>query len=135
MNLGDASLRDLPLDKKWWIVRNADQWTKRGSLSSRKPVQQQWQQQAEKATDGTVVDKGSPAYYVNYFTRPQQKGQPLRILSDLAVRLRTMPLGWVKEFIEQRGMEVISNELSRIAAKTDRYFGFELVGKKREGRG
>ncbi|CAO3648744.1 unnamed protein product [Cunninghamella echinulata] len=34
LNLGDAGLRDLSMDKKWWILCNENQLTKIGSITS-----------------------------------------------------------------------------------------------------
>lgn len=55
------------------------------------------------------TDKNSPEYYIDKFLEPNMKGVTPRLVAHLAVSLRTMPLSWVRQFIEASGLQIITN--------------------------
>lgn len=89
LNLGDASVRDLPIDKKWWILCNEMQLNKSTAPASSVSGSRSGQHVTEYHHD---VDKSSAPHYIGLLQKYDRKGVPLKVLSDLAVRLRTMPL-------------------------------------------
>ncbi|KAL0073402.1 armadillo-type protein [Phycomyces blakesleeanus] len=54
-------------------------------------------------------DKSTPEFYIKQFLEPDMTGVTPRLVAHLAVSLRTMPLSWVRQFIESRGLQVITN--------------------------
>ncbi|KAG0169559.1 hypothetical protein DFQ28_004162 [Apophysomyces sp. BC1034] len=57
-------------------------------------------------------DKSTPESYIKQFLEPDMKGVTPRLVAHLAVSLRAMPLSWVRQFIEARGLQVITNTIS-----------------------
>ncbi|KAG2178896.1 hypothetical protein INT43_001743, partial [Umbelopsis isabellina] len=73
-------------------------------------------------TDLKEVDRGSPDYYILKFKEPDMKNVNPRLIAHLAVSLRTMPLSWVRQFIDSRGLQAMTDALgiiNRKAHKTD----------------
>ncbi|KAI8336356.1 hypothetical protein BC941DRAFT_428994 [Chlamydoabsidia padenii] len=149
LNLGNTTLRDLTLDKKWWILCNENQLTKLGNMTAgmatggkrtspgkeqnqyigRKQPGQQYPplSPTQKQQHGTsqqlynpTQDITSPLYYISLFQRKDKKDLSIKVVSDMAVRLRTMPLSWVRQFVEHQGMQHIAVELSRTNQSTSR---------------
>lgn len=57
----------------------------------------------------------TPAYYINAVLRRDAKSDlRSKLVSDLAVRLRTMPIKWAQDFIEQNGIDALFHELAFI---------------------
>ncbi|CAO3695753.1 unnamed protein product [Rhizopus microsporus] len=59
-------------------------------------------------------DKSSPEYYIDKFLEPDMKGVTPRLIAHLAVSLRTMPLSWVRQFIEASGLQIITNVIGTL---------------------
>lgn len=59
-------------------------------------------------------DKSSPEYYIDKFLEPDMKGITPRLIAHLAVSLRTMPLSWVRQFIEASGLQIITNVIGTL---------------------
>ncbi|CAO3596021.1 unnamed protein product [Absidia cylindrospora] len=165
LNLENATLRDLTLDKKWWILCNESQLTKLGNMTSNNgssnsssgkrisPTQgrnkhmgrkqhqhtsppslsaaagHHHQQQQQQHFDYQSQDMTSPLYYINLFRRKDKKDLSIKLVSDMAVRLRTMPLSWVRQFVEHQGMQLLAMELARTnqsSSRNQRDFQLEL---------
>ncbi|ORZ09817.1 formin homology 2 domain-domain-containing protein [Absidia repens] len=165
LNLENATLRDLTLDKKWWILCNESQLTKLGNMTSsggnggsngsgrrispsqgrnkhmgRKQHQHtsppslsaatstaaaaaghhHQQQQQQQHFDYQSQDMASPLYYINLFRRKDRKDLSIKLVSDMAVRLRTMPLSWVRQFVEHQGMQLLAMELAKTNQSSNR---------------
>lgn len=57
----------------------------------------------------------TPAYYIKSLLRRDAKMDvKSQLVSDLSVRLRTMPIKWAQDFIEQNGIDTLFNELGMI---------------------
>lgn len=59
-------------------------------------------------------DKNSPDFYIDKFLEADMKGVTPRLIAHLAVSLRTMPLIWVKQFIESSGLQIITNVIGAL---------------------
>lgn len=59
-------------------------------------------------------DKNSPDFYIDKFLEADMKGVTPRLIAHLAVSLRTMPLIWVKQFIESSGLQIITNVIGTL---------------------
>lgn len=66
------------------------------------------------------IDRNSPDFYIEKFLEPNMKGVTPRLVAHLAVSLRTMPLSWVRQFIEARGLQIITNIISELNSKTQK---------------
>ncbi|KAI7867438.1 hypothetical protein BDF14DRAFT_1968074 [Spinellus fusiger] len=99
-----AVMLSFPTDKKWLMVSQDKQAqvtqpiptvvTKKNGNEYREP------------------DKSTPEFYIKQFIEPDMSGVTPRLVAHLAVSLRTMPLSWVRQFIESRGLQVITNVIS-----------------------
>lgn len=59
-------------------------------------------------------DKNSPDFYIEKFLEADMKGVTPRLIAHLAVSLRTMPLSWVRQFIESSGLQIITNVIGTL---------------------
>lgn len=95
LNTKDASVRSLPFDKKWFILCHENALT---SIHT---------------TD--IMNELTPLYYIHAITKRESKWEVrCKLVSDLSVRLRTMPIRWAQEFIEKNGIRTLCEELSAI---------------------
>lgn len=62
----------------------------------------------------TSADKNSPDFYIEKFLEPDMRGVTPRLIAHLAVSLRTMPLSWVRQFIEAKGLQIITNVIGAL---------------------
>ncbi|CAO3596601.1 unnamed protein product [Absidia cylindrospora] len=116
-NNARAAMLSFPTDKKWLMVsqdKQADTTlpAPMGSSSSKKSHHHEHKES----------DKSTPEFYIKQFLEPDMSGVTPRLVAHLAVSLRTMPLSWVRQFIESRGLQVITNvigTLNRREQKTD----------------
>lgn len=60
------------------------------------------------------ADKNSPDFYIDKFLEPDMRGITPRLIAHLAVSLRTMPLSWVRQFIESKGLQIITNVIGTL---------------------
>ncbi|KAF1806705.1 diaphanous GTPase-binding domain-containing protein [Mucor lusitanicus] len=72
----------------------------------------------DKKTDYQPESKG-PEYYVRKLS-DMSKGVNTKVVSHLAVGLRTMPLSWVRQFIDMQGLQVITDLLKALNKSTNR---------------
>jgi cytokinesis protein len=61
-----------------------------------------------------ATDKNSPDFYIDKFLEADMKGVTPRLIAHLAVSLRTMPLSWVRQFIESSGLQIITNVIGTL---------------------
>ncbi|CEJ02837.1 Putative Proteophosphoglycan ppg4 [Rhizopus microsporus] len=100
LNTSDASVRSLPSDKKWFILCHENALSSIGTLHS---------------TSLESYANKTPSYYINAITKRDSKWEiRCKLVSDLSVRLRTMPIKWAQEFIEQNGIRTLCEELASI---------------------
>ncbi|ORZ12691.1 hypothetical protein BCR42DRAFT_467822 [Absidia repens] len=112
-----AAMLSFPTDKKWLMVSQDKQANTTlpapmGSSSNKKSHHHEHKD----------PDKSTPEFYIKQFLEPDMSGVTPRLVAHLAVSLRTMPLSWVRQFIESRGLQVITNvigTLNRREQKTD----------------
>ncbi|OAD76082.1 hypothetical protein PHYBLDRAFT_110012, partial [Phycomyces blakesleeanus NRRL 1555(-)] len=78
--------------------------TPNASLSTRRGV----------SADRHKEQENSPEYYVKKLSEIGSKGYSSKVISHLAVGLRTMPLSWVRQFIEMSGLLIITDTLSAL---------------------
>ncbi|CEJ02192.1 hypothetical protein RMCBS344292_16205 [Rhizopus microsporus] len=64
-------------------------------------------------TDKKIEEGKGPDYYVKKLS-DTSKGVNANIVSHLAVGLRTMPLSWVRQFIDMHGLQVITDLLTTL---------------------
>ncbi|KAI9032727.1 Formin, GTPase-binding domain-containing protein, partial [Phycomyces nitens] len=110
--INDSNARNVmlafPLEKKRLMVAQDIQAeagpTPNASLSSRRGV----------SADRHKEQENSPEYYVKKLSEIGSKGYSSKVISHLAVGLRTMPLSWVRQFIEMSGLLIITDTLSAL---------------------
>ncbi|KAI9259027.1 hypothetical protein BDA99DRAFT_484089 [Phascolomyces articulosus] len=98
-----SAMLSFPTDKKWLMVSqdmHAESMLPAPSVSS---------SNKKNTNDVRELDKSSPEFYIKQFLEPDMQGVTPRLVAHLAVSLRTMPLSWVRQFIEARGLQVITN--------------------------
>lgn len=66
-------------------------------------------------------DKNSPDFYIEKFLEADMKGVTPRLIAHLAVSLRTMPLSWVRQFIESSGLQIITNVIGTLNIRDQKY--------------
>ncbi|CDS04805.1 hypothetical protein LRAMOSA07335 [Lichtheimia ramosa] len=97
-----SAMLAFPTEKKWLMVSQdmqAESSIPAPSMSTSK----------KSNNDPKEVDKSTPEFYIKQFLEPDMKGVTPRLVAHLAVSLRTMPLSWVRQFIDARGLQVITN--------------------------
>ncbi|KAI8353613.1 armadillo-type protein [Choanephora cucurbitarum] len=67
------------------------------------------------------ADKNSPEFYIDKFLEPDMRGVTPRLVAHLAVSLRTMPLSWVRQFIELKGLQIITNIIGALNMRDEKY--------------
>ncbi|KAI7901517.1 diaphanous GTPase-binding domain-containing protein [Cokeromyces recurvatus] len=67
----------------------------------------------DKKSDHFQSESKGPDYYVRKLS-DMSKGVNTKIVSHLAVGLRTMPLSWVRQFIDMQGLQIITNLLKTL---------------------
>ncbi|KAL9555089.1 hypothetical protein MBANPS3_002512 [Mucor bainieri] len=109
----DTSARSVMLgfstEKKWLMVsqdKQADSTAPTPSSSSSVIV--------SNTTENAIADKNSPDFYIDKFLEPDMRGVTPRLVAHLAVSLRTMPLSWVRQFIESKGLQIITNVIGTL---------------------
>ncbi|KAI8068964.1 diaphanous GTPase-binding domain-containing protein [Thamnidium elegans] len=65
---------------------------------------------SDKKMDHHQTENKGPEYYVKKLS-DMSKGLNIKVVSHLAVGLRTMPLSWVRQFIDMEGLQVITGLL------------------------
>lgn len=96
-------------EKKWLMVsqdKQADSTAPTPSSSS--------SMVASNTTENAIADKNSPDFYIDKFLEPDMRGVTPRLVAHLAVSLRTMPLSWVRQFIESKGLQIITNVIGTL---------------------
>lgn len=91
----DAGLRALPVSKKWWMLCNENQGVAATFTSNADRTKSSSSHHHHSNThhgNNPTEDKSAPSYYIQSFSSHKKQHPPIRTLSDLAVRLRTMPL-------------------------------------------
>ncbi|KAG0186187.1 hypothetical protein DFQ28_008191 [Apophysomyces sp. BC1034] len=84
-------LADLPLDKKWWILCNENEFTKLGSVVKKKQSALAKTRSKTGLREPEQTDKlDQPEDYIKIFI--DKKGVTLSLVSDLALHLKTMPI-------------------------------------------
>ncbi|KAI8145922.1 hypothetical protein BJV82DRAFT_535287 [Fennellomyces sp. T-0311] len=103
----DAASRSAMLsfstEKKWLMVSQDKQ------VDSMQPVPSVSSSSRKTTGDSREPDKSAPEFYIKQFLEPDMQGVTPKLVAHLAVSLRTMPLSWVRQFIESRGLQVITN--------------------------
>lgn len=67
-----------------------------------------------------ATDKNSPDFYIDKFLEADMKGVTPRLVAHLAVSLRTMPLSWVRQFIESSGLQIITNVIGTLSIRNQK---------------
>lgn len=129
ISTNDSSVRELTPDKKWFILCNESALTSMGTVVGKKTPNNR---------NGTFVNSNStnnqqsipnntsndsqhaeymltPAYYIKSLQKRESKLETRsKLVSDLSVRLRTLPIKWAQDFIEQNGIDTLFGELAFI---------------------
>ncbi|CAJ0634974.1 14189_t:CDS:2, partial [Entrophospora sp. SA101] len=91
----------IPTDKKWVLIKN-----------------DKLQEGANKISSGSASslshDKNAPEYYLK---KIMDGTITVKIMNSLSVSLRTLPITWVRSFIDAKGLEVLTNYLNSITRK------------------
>jgi cytokinesis protein len=104
-----------PTEKKWLMVsqdKQADLAAPTPSSSTSSNTMDNVNSSAVTAT--AANDKNSSDFYIDKFLEPDMKGVTPRLIAHLAVSLRTMPLSWVRQFIESSGLQIITNVIGAL---------------------
>ncbi|OBZ83397.1 Cytokinesis protein sepA, partial [Choanephora cucurbitarum] len=125
ININDASVKELSTDKKWFILCNESALTSIGTVAGRKSSNSY--SSASIYPNDSISSAGtirsiasdseilSPIYYIQSLVNKNNKTDRLsKLVTDLSVRLRTMPLRWAQNFIENDGIKVLFEELASI---------------------
>ncbi|RCI04280.1 hypothetical protein CU098_004364, partial [Rhizopus stolonifer] len=121
LNIKDATVRGLPSDKKWFILCHESALPSMGTVKS------------TAHTETNSTNELTPMYYIHAIAKRESKWQVrCKLVSDLSVRLRTMPIRWAQEFIEKNGIKALCEELSVINIintrnKQECQFEFEVI--------
>ncbi|KAI9476055.1 MAG: diaphanous GTPase-binding domain-containing protein [Benjaminiella poitrasii] len=67
----------------------------------------------DKKSDHFQTENKGPDYYVRKLS-DMSKGVNCKVVSHLAVGLRTMPLSWVRQFIDMQGLQIVTNVLKAL---------------------
>ncbi|KAI8997464.1 hypothetical protein BDB01DRAFT_857818 [Pilobolus umbonatus] len=117
LSTSDVSVRCLTPDKKWFILCHENSLTSMGTVVKRKSVS---------GSHGSIIDFHnnqflsneqllSPEYYIRMLPQRNTKlDVRCKLISDLSVRLRTMPVRWAQAFIEHDGIRALMDELAHI---------------------
>ncbi|GAN04863.1 hypothetical protein MAM1_0075c04328 [Mucor ambiguus] len=131
INTNDASVRELTPDKKWFILCNESALTSMGTVigkknpNSRTSITPHHTTSSGNGSSNTMTGAMSdnhtsdylltPMYYIDTLQKRDAKLEVRsKLVSDLSVRLRTMPVRWAQEFIEANGIKTLFDELSHI---------------------
>lgn len=103
------------IEKKWLMVSQDKQADSTAPIpsSSSSTVTNNNNTDNNSTTESTA-DKNSPDFYIDKFLEPDMKGVTPRLIAHLAVSLRTMPLSWVRQFIEASGLQIITNVIGAL---------------------
>ncbi|ORX43712.1 actin-binding FH2 [Hesseltinella vesiculosa] len=125
----DPMLRDLSIDKKWWILCHENTLKQfhspnepSASLQHMSPIPQNLSLRRMSSRSSLSLQMGklsyrngsgpkknvhddTPGHYVQLLQR--KKLVSVKWVRDLAVRLRTMPIDWVHQFIDLRGIQAL----------------------------
>ncbi|CAO3595395.1 unnamed protein product [Absidia cylindrospora] len=113
-----AAMLSFPTNKKWLMVSQ----DKQVDTTSPAPVPSSSSRRNNNHQEYKEPEKSTPEFYIKQFLQPDMSGVTPRMVAHLAVSLRTMPLSWVRQFIESRGLQVITNVigiLNKREQKTD----------------
>ncbi|ORZ05858.1 hypothetical protein BCR42DRAFT_427913 [Absidia repens] len=113
-----AAMLSFPTNKKWLMVSQ----DKQADTTSPAPVPSSSSRRNNNHQEYKEPEKSTPEFYIKQFLQPDMSGVTPRMVAHLAVSLRTMPLSWVRQFIESRGLQVITNVigiLNKREQKTD----------------
>ncbi|KAI8141312.1 Formin, GTPase-binding domain-containing protein [Fennellomyces sp. T-0311] len=102
-----AVMLDFPIEKKRLMVSQDIQAETGAMKSSTQTV-------SRRGVAADTSEKKSPEFYVKKLSEPDMKGIHAKTLAHLSVSLRTMPLSWVRQFIDMRGMQIITAALGVI---------------------
>ncbi|RCH82739.1 hypothetical protein CU098_001176, partial [Rhizopus stolonifer] len=124
----DAAARSVmlgfPTEKKWLMVSQDKQVDLTAptpsSTSSNTTSSTNNLNNRESMTAIGQADKNSPDFYVEKFLEPDMKGVTPRLIAHLAVSLRTMPLSWVRQFIELKGLQIITNVIGALNMRDEK---------------
>ncbi|CAO3610251.1 unnamed protein product [Mucor fragilis] len=146
ISTNDASVRELTADKKWFILCNESALTSMGTVIGKKNPNSRTSIAPHHANSsgsgsssvatGTMSENHAsdylltPMYYIDTLQKRDAKLEVRsKLVSDLSVRLRTMPVRWAQEFIEANGIKTLFDELShinRISQRNQRECQLEL---------
>ncbi|KAI7889321.1 diaphanous GTPase-binding domain-containing protein [Mucor mucedo] len=101
-NSDRLKMLSFPIDKKRLMVGQDIQFENNvvASPSSRRTG-------VDKKLDHHQTENKGPEYYVRKLS-DMSKGVNTKVVAHLAVGLRTMPLSWVRQFIDMQGLQVIT---------------------------
>ncbi|CDZ98389.1 RhoA GTPase effector DIA/Diaphanous [Phaffia rhodozyma] len=107
-----ADMRALSDDKKWMLVENdaRQKWqTERDRLKRESAAR------ARGSDTRGIYGKDTPEWYIQQFMSATPTA---KVVSGLAVSLRTRPKQWLREFVQLQGSSVLSNLLGGISARS-----------------
>ncbi|OBZ81412.1 Cytokinesis protein sepA, partial [Choanephora cucurbitarum] len=124
----DAAARSVMLgfstEKKWLMVSQDKQADSTGptpsSTSSSIASNTNHTNTKEHVNTVNQADKNSPEFYIDKFLEPDMRGVTPRLVAHLAVSLRTMPLSWVRQFIELKGLQIITNIIGALNMRDEK---------------
>lgn len=105
------------MEKKWLMVSQDKQADLAAPTPSTSSGSLAHMDTYTSSSTGPATDKNSPDFYIDKFLEPDMKGVTPRLIAHLAVSLRTMPLSWVRQFIESSGLQVITNVIGLLNMK------------------
>ncbi|KAI9020716.1 hypothetical protein CLU79DRAFT_755176 [Phycomyces nitens] len=110
-NLVDIS--NLSNDRKWWLLCNQKEFTKLFSNTKKKQAGLTRARSRTNLKDNTPKIL-TPQTFLRPFLAEDRSGITLRLVKDLENQLRISSLGWIRQFIEEKGMRIIIRELGMI---------------------
>jgi cytokinesis protein len=89
-----------PSPKKWTLIQS--------------DALQEYEHERKRATIGPDGDRSAPEWYVRKIV---DGSISMKELGSLSVSLRTQPIGWVKRFLEMKGMVALVKVLSSLSTQ------------------
>ncbi|KAI8337692.1 hypothetical protein BC941DRAFT_352320 [Chlamydoabsidia padenii] len=105
-----SAMLSFPTEKKWLMVSQ----DKHAETTLPAPMASTSSNKRSNHHEYKEPDKSTPEFYIKQFLEPDMSGVTPRLVAHLAVSLRTMPLSWVRQFIESRGLQVITNVIGTL---------------------
>ncbi|CAO3653877.1 unnamed protein product [Mucor hiemalis] len=129
ISTNDTSVRELTPDKKWFILCNEAALNNMGTVVGKKAPNNRTTASVHSNNNNNQQSNPNsinsepqhaeymltPAYYIKSLHKRESKLETRsKLVSDLSVRLRTLPIRWAQDFIEQNGIDTLFNELEYI---------------------